>query len=83
VDREENPVYMALAETMEERAKRYREGIRKPLDGEKLSGVRKSLGGITHYVSERFEKELEERLVLRKKRGRGRPAKGEKKGRGN
>jgi hypothetical protein len=33
VDREENPVYMALAATMEGRAKRYREGMRKPLDG--------------------------------------------------
>jgi hypothetical protein len=66
--------------------KRWKKGLndierklRKLLDGEKVSGVRKKFRWHDPlYVGSAFKKELEGRLALKKKWGRRRPAKGRK-----
>ena len=75
VDKEENPAYLGLSNTTEERIKRYKEFILKPLEDSKLELVRKSLSGFSHFASEKFQTQINELLALKQKRQRGRPKK--------
>jgi len=58
---------------MEERIERYREFASSLLDDDKLKLIHKSLNGQIQFSSERFLKQIEVWLAIRKKRRRGRP----------
>ena len=73
VDKEDNPVFMSLGNSMEERIERYKKFASTILEDDKISLVRKSLGGQSHFVSERFLSQIKERLAIKEKRPRGRP----------
>ncbi|MBM3252826.1 MAG: transposase [Candidatus Omnitrophica bacterium] len=73
INREENPVFLGLGNTMEERIERYREFASSLLDDDKLKLIHKSLNGQIQFSSERFLKQIEVWLAIRKKRRRGRP----------
>jgi len=71
VDREQNPVYNGLGDNSEERRLAYKQFVLSLLEDEKAQEVRDSLIGKYHYISEKFQKEINERLI--RKRSRGRP----------
>lgn len=73
VDREENPVYNSLAAHSEEQRKAYRHFVTTPLEENETQEIRDSLIGKFHYISERFQREIE--AMLPRKRCRGRPKK--------
>lgn len=54
VDKEENPVFLSLGNTMEERAKAYKEFVSDILEEDKLKLIRKTLNGQSHFTSDRF-----------------------------
>ena len=73
VDKQENPTFLGLGNTMEERIQRYKEFASTILDEDKLKLIRKSLSQETHFTSERFLTQIKERLTSKQKRPRGRP----------
>jgi len=73
IDREQNPVYLSLGHTQQERMAAYKTFALTPLDDDKVQEVRRSLVGQSHYISERFQQQIAEKLV--RKRSRGRPRK--------
>lgn len=74
VDREENPVYNSLGADSEARRQAYKRFASTLLEEEKVSEIRDSLLGRCHYISDRLQAEIKERLA--KKRARGRPRSG-------
>jgi putative transposase len=75
LDKEDNPVYAGFGKTADERVERYREFAVKILEDEKVGLVRKSIDGSGHFVSKKFQQQIEEKLVLKEKKPRGRPRK--------
>lgn len=73
VDKEDNPVYVTLGATLEDRARRYREFVLRPLEDNRLESIRKSLGGQSHFASQEFQAQINELLIAKQKRQRGRP----------
>ena len=73
VDKEENPVFLSLGNTMEERAKAYKEFASVVLDEDKLKLIRQTLSGQSHFTSQRFLLQIKEKLMINQKRTRGRP----------
>lgn len=62
IDKEKNPVHLSLGNTIQERAKRYKEFATALLDEDKLKPIRKTLNGQSHFASEQFLMQLKERL---------------------
>lgn len=75
VDKEDNLTYLSLGNTIEARIKQYKGLVSEPLEDSKLGLVRKSLGGQSHFVSEKFQAQINELLALKQKKQRGRPRK--------
>jgi putative transposase len=75
VDKEDNPVYMALAKTMPERAVRYQRIVSTLLNEDKLRAIRGSLSGHSHFCSGEFITKVGENILMNRKRRRGRPLK--------
>lgn len=73
VDKQENPVYMGIGNTDQERAQSYLKIATSLLEEEKLKEIRKTLMGKQHYISEKFQEQIREKLALKQKRTRGRP----------
>ena len=73
VDKDKNPVFLALGNTMQERTQRYKEFSSTLLDEDKLKLIRKTLTGQSHFTSERFLIQIKEKLAIKQKRPRGRP----------
>lgn len=73
VDRDLNPVYNSLSSSPEKRVEAYRQFASTLLDEDKIQEVRDSLVGKFHYISERFQQEIKEKLI--RKRSLGRPRK--------
>lgn len=73
VDKEDNPVYSSLGNTIEEQTRQYREFVLIPPDDKQLELIRKSLGGLSHFASEKFLTQINELLLAKQKRHRGRP----------
>jgi putative transposase len=73
VDKEENPVYLSLGNTMGDRAKAYKEFASVELDEDKLKMIRQTLGGQSHFTSQRSLAQIKEKLITQQKRSRGRP----------
>ncbi len=73
VDREENPVYNSLGNSLEERRATYKEFALALLEDEKVQGIRYSLLGRFHYASEKFQQQINQKLI--RKRSVGRPRK--------
>lgn len=69
----DNPVFLSLGKTIEERVSRYKEFAISLLEEDKLKLIRKSLGGQTHYASEIFLSQIKERLAMKQRKPRGRP----------
>lgn len=72
VDRIKNPVFLSFGNTLEERIGRYKEYVGRMIEEDKLGQIRMSLQGRGHFVSERFQAQMEQMLRI-KRRGRGRP----------
>lgn len=73
VDKEDNPVYLSLGNTIEERTRQYMEFVLRPLEDKQLELIRKSLGGLSHFASEKFQAQINRLLLAKQKRQRGRP----------
>lgn len=73
VDRDQNPVYLGLGNTPEERISIYKRFALAPLEDDKLQEIRRSLVGQMHYMSEKFHQQIADKLT--RKRSRGRPRK--------
>jgi len=73
IDREDNPVFLSLGPTHLERIQRYKDFACAHLEEDKLKLIRHSLGGSSHYASEKFLQEKQIELKLSQKRRRGRP----------
>ena len=73
VDKEENPVFLGLANTIQERTKAYKQFASTLLEEDKLKLIRKTLNGQSHFTSERFLIQIKEKLRIKQKRPRGRP----------
>lgn len=73
VDKEDNPVYVSLGATLQERTRCYREFILRPLEDNRLELIRKSLGGQNHFASQEFQAQINKLLLAKQKRQRGRP----------
>lgn len=71
IDRDDNPVYNSLGNNLEDRSRAYENLVLSTLKEQELQEVRDSLIGKFHYASERFQQEIKERLI-RKRRGRPR-----------
>ena len=75
VDKEENPVFLSLANSIEERVKWYKKFASELLDEDKLELIHKSLGGQNHFASDKFQEQINTMLIASQKRTRGRPRK--------
>ena len=75
VDKDANPAYLAFGATAEERVKAYLSIATSLLEEDKLEEIRKTLTGKHHYISERFQAQMREKLALSQRRKRGRPRK--------
>jgi len=75
VDKQENPVYLGLGNTDQQRSWAYLKIANSPLEEDKLNEIRKTLIGKQHYASDRFQEQIREKLALAQKRARGRPRK--------
>lgn len=73
VDREDNPVFSGLGSTAADCVQRYREFVITLLEEDKLKLIRRSLGGQSHFSSEKFLSEIQTKVALAQKRRRGRP----------
>ncbi len=73
IDKEENPVFMALGSTHTDRLQRYKDFASNMIEEDKLSLIRKSLKGQSHFSSEKFLEQIQARLGLSQKKRRGRP----------
>ncbi|PIQ88481.1 MAG: hypothetical protein COV72_08100 [Candidatus Omnitrophica bacterium CG11_big_fil_rev_8_21_14_0_20_42_13] len=71
VDKDDNPAYLSFGNTTEARIKRYKGFVSEPLENSKLELVRKSLGGQSHFASEKFQAQINELLALKQKKQRG------------
>jgi putative transposase len=72
IDKEQNPVYNSLGRNPEERANAYTHLALAVLGEQRLQEVRDSLIGKFHYISERFQQEIKEKLTRKRRRGRPR-----------
>ncbi len=75
VDKEENPVFLSLGDSTEERVRRYKEFASEFLDEDKLELIHKSLKGQDHFASDKFQEQIKVLLSTSQKRTRGRPRK--------
>ncbi len=75
VDKHENPVYMGLGNTEQERTQSYLKIATSFLEEVRLKEIRKTLIGKQHYISDKFQEQIREKLALKQKRARGRPRK--------
>ena len=75
VDKEENPAYLSLGNTDKERSASYLKIVTSVLEEDKLKEIRNTLTGKQHYISERFQEQIKEKLALAKPKLRGRPRK--------
>lgn len=73
VDKDDNPVFLGLGNTMEERTARYEQFASELLNEDNLKLIRKTLGGQTHYTSEKFLRQIQEILSHKREMHRGRP----------
>ena len=74
-DREKNPIYLTLGNTLKEQQVCYNKIAQSLLSQEETKEIRRSLTGQGHYLSERFEAEIRKKLNARRRRPRGRPKK--------
>ncbi len=76
VDKEDNPTYLGLGNTIEERCRQYREFVLTPVEDNSLKLIRKSLAGFSHFASEKFQTQIKKSLlIIKQERQRGRPRK--------
>ncbi len=73
IDKEENPVFLSLAETMQQRIKRYSDFVLELLDENKIEDIKISLGGQSNFASEQYSAYVKEILEMPKRRQKGRP----------
>lgn len=73
VDTEENPSFLGLGNTREQRIDQYLRIVSSPIKEEELKLIRKSLGGQNHFSSEGHLVHVKEMLASIRKRSRGRP----------
>lgn len=73
VDKDDNPVFLGLGNTMEERTARYEQFASELLNEDNLKLIRKTLGGQTHYTSEKFLRQIQEILPHKREMHRGCP----------
>ena len=55
--------------------RRYRGFVLTSLEDDRLKLIRKSLGGFSHFASEKFQVQINELLLLKQKKKKGRPRK--------
>lgn len=75
VDKTENPVYLNLGNTDKERSEAYYDIATSVLGEDTLKGIRRTLTGKDHYISDKFQEQIKEKLALKQRRPRGRPRK--------
>ncbi len=67
IDIEENPIYEQLGKIWEEKRKEYNRFVTEPLKEDNLEEIRRSLKGEQHYISSRFEYEIQEKLSIKRR----------------
>ncbi len=73
VDMEENPSFLGLGNTMDQRIDQYLRIVSSPIKEEELNLIRRSLGGQDHFSSESHLAHVKEMLSSIRKRSPGRP----------
>jgi len=72
-DRQDNPVFIGLGSTLTDCAQIYKEFASALLEEDKLKLIRRSLGGQSHFASDKFIDQIQTKIALSQKKHRGRP----------
>ncbi len=72
IDRKDNHVFTDLGQNVEEQIRIYKQAMKEGIEQWSVTQIKKSMKGNTHFISEKFQKKMQDMLPQKKKVGRPR-----------